>query len=71
MKRRKSRYITEDEDPKPVCPEGFLCCGEIGVELAEFVYTNKDKSKSFDDLDKDFEEWLLKQDICNECCPGE
>lgn len=67
MKRRKSRYITEDEDPKPVCPEGFMCCADIMVEFSELVYSGKIQG----DFDQALEEWLLKQDICNECCPGE
>ena len=69
MKIRKSRHITENPEPK--CPEGFICFGEISVEHADFFYTNKDKYKSFDDLDKDFEEWLSTQDICKECFPEE
>ena len=67
MKRRKSRHIKEYSKPK--CPEGFICFGEISINFAEFVYGNKDKSKSFEDLDKEHDEWLLTQDICKECYP--
>ena len=67
MKRRKSRYITEDPEPK--CPDGFTCFGETLILSHNFFYANKDDSKSYDDIEKEFEEWLLTQDICKKCYP--
>ena len=43
-----------------------MCCADIMVEFSELVYSGKIQG----DFDQALEEWLLKQDICNECCPG-